>query len=82
MLDIAKLRARIDSEFDGECHLTSVEARLLFDVYEASEKWRHAPCSNLAFCDRGDHEHDCTVMQHERNLCTAIDAARGQASPT
>lgn len=39
MIDIQHLRSRIDQEFTGECHLTSDEARLLFDVYEAACSW-------------------------------------------
>ena len=76
-LDFERLRRCIDSEFDGECHLTSDEARLLFAIAEAAIAWRHAPCSDLPFCERGDHEFNCTVMQRERDLCAAVDAAKG-----
>ena len=66
MIDLERLRARIDQEFDGECHLTSAEARLLFDVFAAAGAWRDTGTQDGAEC-----------LRATRALLDAVDAARG-----
>lgn len=71
---IERLRARIGQEFDGECHLTAAEARLLFDVYETACPWR---------ADRGQIEG--TLLWRDREaadrLVAAVDVADGGELP-
>ena len=48
----------------------------LLAVYEAAQKWRDAPCDDLPFCERGEHEYGCAVQKQERTLVEAVDATR------
>lgn len=82
-VNISKLRAISENYFE---RMTIEEVRHQLDaipaliaVYEAVEKWRDAPCDALSFCERGDHEFECTVSVRERELCRAIDITRGAA---
>jgi len=69
MIDIGNLRARIGQEFDGECHLTADEARLVFDVYEAACVWREVTS--------GKYPHDLVAVDAAADRLTdAVDAAR------
>lgn len=45
-------------------------------IAEAAIIWRATPCSDLPFCERGDHELACKVMQSEIDLVAAIDAGK------
>ena len=45
MIDLERLRARLDQEFDAE-------ARLLFDVYAAAGAWRDTGAQDGAECLR------------------------------
>ena len=53
-----------------------VDVARMAAVFEAAARWRDAPCDQLSFCDRGEHEHECTVEKRERDLVAAVDAAR------
>lgn len=68
MIDIENLRRRIGQEFDGECHLTADEARLVFDVYEAACAWR----------DDRDQSPGTLLLRDQLadRLVAAVDAAR------
>jgi hypothetical protein len=74
MITVENLRKRIDQEFTGECHLTDVEARLLFDVYEAA-------CTLREYC-RDPNRSGFDMREGARlnaTLFDAIDAARSDA---
>jgi len=73
MIDVAALRRRIDQEFTGECHLTSEEARLLFDVYEAAYDWSEIVRERALDLVAVDAAAD--------RLADAVDAARSAPCP-
>lgn len=82
MIDIVKLRElwsaaqrphAAQSEVRHEALIALPE---LLTIAEAALAWRESPCDQLPFCERGDHEHDCTIMRLERELVAAVDAAR------
>jgi len=56
--------------------LRSTELPRLRTIAEAAIIWRATPCSDLPFCERGDHELACKIMQNEITLVAAIDAGK------
>lgn len=75
MIAAEQLRRRIDQEFTGECHLTSDEARLLFDVYEAACTWSEVTSKEPARRDL------VAIDAAADRLIVAVDAARSAPCP-